>query len=133
MYETDDGYIFATFQDGNVLFHKDSYETHCERHDAIKGVEGRESIQDALISPDFITSYPLKEYSGKVIAHCKKYRKITKGGVRTTRGEEWEYWEIILRKNLGKRKKIVSAYLTSSPKPFVINDRIEKIEYLKKK
>ena len=42
-----------------------------------------------------------------------------------------KYWEIILRKNLGKRKKIVTAYITSSLKPFIVNDRIEKIEYQK--
>ena len=127
MYEIEDGYIFVTFQDGNVTFYQDSYERHCERHDAIKGAEGRENIQNALVSPDLITSYPFRDYSGKIIAHCKKYRKITKGKVKTTRGEEWEYWEIILRKNLGKRKKIVTAYITSSLKPFIVNDRIEKM------
>ena len=133
MHEVADGYIFITFQDGAVIFYRDSYERHCTLHSVIKGVGGREEIQKALIYPHIITTYPFKDGSGRIIANCKKYRTITNTGtVKTTRGNEWEYWEVILRKNVGKRKKIVSAYLAYSPEPYLVNERIERIIFSRK-
>ena len=129
MYETEDGYVFATFQDGNVIFYKDSYKTHCSYHDEIRGDGGRNNIQEALINPHFISSYPFMDTSGNIVARCKKYRWVTKERYKTHRGEEWEYWEIILKKNRKSRKKIATAFRTSSLKPLVVNDRIEKIVY----
>jgi hypothetical protein len=128
MYEVPDGYIFTTFQDGKVIFYRDSYKKHCEYRNVIRGIEGRENIQKALIFPHIITTYPFRDASGRVVANCKKYRTIAnRERVKTSRGNEWEYWEVILRKNISGRKKIVSAYITYSPEPFVVNDRIEKI------
>ena len=91
MYENEEGYVFVTFQDGNVIFYKDSYERHCGYRDAIKGPEGLENIQKALLYPHLITSYQLKNNSGKIFAHCKKYRAITKETISTKRGNELEY------------------------------------------
>ena len=128
MHETEDGYVFVTFQDGNVIFYKDSYERHCGYRSVIRGEDGRNNIQGALINPHYITSYPEKNSSRKVVAHYKIYRTII-GEIRTSRGLEQEYWEIILKKNPGKRRKIVTAYITSAPGYAIINNRIETLEY----
>ncbi len=129
MYETPEGYVFITFQDGNVIFFKDSYERHCGYREVIRGQEGRDQIQDALIQPHCITKYLRKDaISGKTIARCKKYYYIL-DKTMASRGQEFVYWEIILEKKPGKNKKVTTAYITSAPEYAMINDRIEIIEY----
>lgn len=131
MYEAQEGYIFTTFQDGNVIFFKDSYERHCGYHEDIRGQKGREQIQHALIQPNYITKYPRKDaVSGKTISWCKKYYYIV-DKIVTSRGNEFVYWEIIIEKRPGKKKKLVTAYITSAPEYAMINNRIEEIEYKK--
>ena len=62
---------------------------------------------------------------------CKIYRNFI-GRVKTSRGYEREYWEIIINKNSKIRTKIVTAYRTSSMEYAIINNRIEtKVEYKK--
>ena len=118
-----------TFQDGNIIFLKDSYNRHCDRHEAIRGLDGREQIQYALLHPHCITKYFRKDIaSGKVIAQCKKYYHIIDEDT-TSRGRELVYWEIILVKHPGNKKKIATAYITSAPEYAMINDRIEEIKY----
>jgi hypothetical protein len=127
MYETEDGYIFVTFQDGKVIFYKDSYKRHCSYRDSIKGEKGREAIQNALINPDFIISYTRTDLPKTI---CKKYYSIT-GKTKTVRGLELEYWEIILQKKPNQKLKIVTAYIASAPEYAMIDDRVEKVIYKK--
>lgn len=128
MYETDDGYIFETFRDGRVIFFRDSYKRHSGYHGVIVGEEGRNEIQNALIYPHYITSFQEKNSAGKTISHNKKYRFIIRE-IKTSRRLEREYWEIILKKPLGKRMKIATAFVTSAPEYAIINDRVETLEY----
>lgn len=127
MFESADGYVFVTFQDGNVIFYKDSYERHCGYHDVIRGEHGREALQNALPNPDYITSYSRKDILN---VSCKKYYHVI-GKIKTTRGIEFEYWEIVLQKKSDARFKIVTAYTTSALKYAMINNRVEKIVYRK--
>ena len=129
MYEVADGYVFITFQDNKTIFYKDSYERHCSYRDSIKGEKGREAIQNALINPDYITSYTRKDLPGTL---CKKYYSIT-GKTKTTRGIELEYWEIILQKKPNQKLKIVTAYTASAPEYAMIDDRVESFIYKKPK
>ena len=129
MHEISDGYVFTTFQDGDVIFFNDSYERHCGYHECIRGQEGRDKIQNALIQPHRISKYFKKDAkSGEIIAECKKYYCIL-DKTTTHRGEEFLYWEIVLVQKIGQRKKIVAAYIESAPKYAMINDRIEEIIY----
>lgn len=128
MFETTNGYVFQTFQDGKVIFFMDSYNRHCGYRDEIRGERGRDAIQDALIYPHYVVSYPEKNESGRITARYKKYIKIININ-ETKRGPEFEYWEIILKKKPKTRKRIATAYITSSLKYAIINDRIEKIKY----
>lgn len=129
MHETPEGYVFVTFRDGNVIFFKDSYKRHCSRHGDIQGLEGREQIQNALIQPHCITKYPRRDVaSGEIISQCKKYYYII-DKTTASRGKEFVYWEIIIEKRPGKKKKLATAYITSAPEYAMINDRIEEIEY----
>ncbi|MEX0689817.1 MAG: hypothetical protein WD471_00885 [Candidatus Paceibacterota bacterium] len=124
-------YRFMTFKDNEVVWYKDSYERHCEKHYEIARLEGRNDIQDALISPDIISRADQKYNNGKIKAKIKIYRKII-GIVKTSRGKEKKYWEIILKTKLKRKKfKIVTAYITTALEYAIINDRIEKIEYKK--
>ena len=129
MREVTDGYVFTTFQDEDVIFFNDSYQRHCGYHEDIRGQEGRDQIQNALIQPHCITKYFKQDAkSGSVVAECKKYYFIL-DKTKTSRGEELIYWEIVLVQKIGQRKKIVTAYIESAPKYAMINDRIEEIIY----
>ncbi|OGG37669.1 hypothetical protein A2110_00850 [Candidatus Jorgensenbacteria bacterium GWA1_54_12] len=128
MREVSDGYIFTTFRDGDVIFYRDNYEKHCQRHGVIRGEDGREAIQRALIYPYYITSYT--ENSGKWnVGYIKKYRTILRE-IKTSRGKGVEYWEIILRRRPQTRRfKIATAYIAESLWGAIINMRVEKLEY----
>ena len=134
MYETKDGYVFETFRDGKVIFYRDSYERHCEYREVIRGEEGLDAIQNALISPDTITTYSdsKSDKSGEnIAARYKIYRRYIQK-IRTNRGQEMEYWEILLKKKGKQRRKITTAYITSALEYAIINKRIETIEYKRK-
>ncbi|MCP6720421.1 MAG: hypothetical protein KJI72_03860 [Patescibacteria group bacterium] len=129
MFKTQQGYVFETFRDGKVIFYHDSYEKHCGYRSILRGEEGRNNIQDALITPHYITSYSEMSASGRLVARYKIYRTIIRE-IRTSRGRELEYWEILLKKNPKNRRKIATAYITSAPEYAIINNRIEKnVEY----
>lgn len=129
MYKTSQGYVFQTFRDGKVIFFHDSYKRHCGYRSVIRGEEGLNSIQETLIYPHLITSYPEINSSGRIIAHYKVYRAFV-GKIRTSRGRELEYWEILLKKKPKMKRKIVTAFITSALEYAIINNRVEnKTEY----
>ncbi len=132
MYEIKEAYIFETFQDGKVMWYKDSYERHCGYHGCIQGEDGRESVQNALIYPTVITNYDEKNSNGKITARCIKYRQIIKIDKKKKSADELRYWEVILKKIVKKKKRIATAFMTSSLDYAMINTRIEKVIYPEK-
>ncbi|PIR87974.1 MAG: hypothetical protein COU10_01685 [Candidatus Harrisonbacteria bacterium CG10_big_fil_rev_8_21_14_0_10_45_28] len=106
-------------------------ERHCQYRYEIREEDGRNAMQEALTYPHLILSYTQKEFSGRITAHCRKYISIIKR-IDGKKVRELLYWEIVLKRPNKARKRIATAYITSSPEYAMINNRIEKVEFQRK-